>query len=182
MEQPQNLEQVLDGLFAGDITRFTPESTKTEVIFKRAGIVQLGKATEFINLLIERADKGRIDAFLTLVAKEQKALMDEGKSVHDINLNNTKLLQGALANGPLLLSLFSSMADAIPRFVSIFTNMTEETYADELVLDEQLVIAAGVLITNYAFFTQSLPLIIKSALKGFAALQKNHGKPKTAQK
>lgn len=180
MEQANTLEQALDGIFAGTVTEFTT-TTGVQVHFPRAGIVQLGKATKFINLLIERADKIKVDAFLKLVAGEQAALLAEGKSAHDINLNNVKLLGKALDNGPLLMSLFGSMADALPEFVAIFTTIKEDDYA-ALTLDEQLVIAAGILVVNYSFFTQSLPPIIRSALKGFQMLKSGQGKRNAAMK
>lgn len=174
MEQSQNLEQVLDGIFAGTATRFTT-SAGNEVIFNRAGIVQLGKITKFINLIIENTDKQKIDAFLQLVAKEQTAMLAEGKSVQDINLNSAGLLTKALKNHNLLLDLFGMFAAELPEFISIFSTCTADDY-EALALDEQLVIAAGILIVNYAFFTQSLPPIMRSIAKALSAKNASKGK------
>lgn len=171
MEQANNLEQVLDGIFAGTVTTFTT-SAGTEVRFPRAGIVQLGKATKFINHLIQQVDKDKVDQFLQLVAKEQTDLLSQGKSVYDINMNTASLLSKALNNHSLLLEMFGMMAEVLPEFVTVFTSMPANEY-EVLSLDEQLVIAAGILIVNYAFFTQSLPPIMRSAMRAIASKQQS---------
>ena len=170
MEQQSNdLSAVVDGLFANAVTSFTTEQG-VHVEFKRAGITQLGKASKFIELVMAKADPSRVKDFLDLITGEQQALMAEGKSVYDINLNAVSMIEKFLGNQSLLLTIFAATAEVIPEFVSIFSTITPEQF-DQCSLDEQMVMAAGVFIVNYGFFTQSLPPIIKSVMQG---LKKKH--------
>lgn len=164
-----NLEHALDELFSGAVTHYTT-SAGTRVNFPRTGIKQLGKATAFVNKIAGTAVPESLNQFLALAATEQKRLLEEGKSVHDINLNHNGLLETALGNHSLLLGIFSAVADVLPEVVAIFSTITEAEY-ESLSLDEQLIIAAGILIVNYSFFTQSLPPIIKSAMRAVNAKQ-----------
>jgi hypothetical protein len=174
MEQSQpNLEQVVDALFDGKTTTFTT-SAGVEVRFELANLKRLGKATSLVNLIMERADKDKIAKFIGSVATEQSALMADGKSPYALDLNAALLLEKAYTNHSLLLQIFGLIAEELPGFVATFTNMSEADF-DALVLDEQLVVAAGVLAVNYGFFTQSLPRIIASAMRGFASKKSGAG-------
>ncbi len=175
MENQQNgLSAVVDGLFANAITTFTLDNGK-EVTIKRAGIVQIGKATAFFSMLISSAPAERIKALIELISSEQAKLLEEGKSVHDMNLNAIGIIQKGLDTQGLLLPLFASVAEKLPEFCSYFSTVSAEEYA-ELTLDEQMVIAAGVFAVNYGFFTQSLPPIIKSVIAGLKNKQSETNK------
>lgn len=179
MENQQNdLTAIVDGLFANTVSEFTTENG-THVLFKRAGIVQLGQATKFFSLITERADPAKIKQLIDLITMEQEQMIAEGKSVHEMNLNAMALITKGLNNQSLLLTVFSAMADAIPEFVAIFTTISPEAYG-ELSLDEQLVIAMGIFAVNYGFFTQSLRPIIESAIRGLKQKQSANGKQQVA--
>ncbi len=166
---PNDLSAVIDGLFANEITKFTTQDG-FEVQFRRAGIVQLGKATDFFRTLMESAPVEKVKQLIDLIATEQQQLLSDGKSVHDLSLNATQMIQKGLANQSLLLEIFGVMSAKLPEFCSYFSNVTTAQYED-MSLDEQLVIAAGVFAVNYGFFTQSLPPIIKSVVRGLKSKQ-----------
>lgn len=169
-----DLSAAIDQLFTSDSPLYQLKSGE-RVRFKRAGIVQLGKLSTLFQTLMDKVDPAQINRFLELIAMEQSRLIQNGESAHSLNMNTVaaELLEKALGNQSLLLTIFAACAEQLPVAVELFSDISAEKYAD-LELDEQLILAAGVIAANYGFFTQSLPHIIKNVFAGLQRRKQEH--------
>lgn len=171
MEQKINdLTTVIDTMLSTSVTTYTPLDNSELITFKRAGIVELGMMTGFMNAILETVSINEVEALISVIAPAQAKLMYEGKSAHDMNLNAAGIVSEVLGKKSLVLTLFAATADQIPSVVQTFSTCTAQRYAD-MELDEQLVIIVGIFAVNYGFFTQSLRPIIKSVFAGLKRKQ-----------
>ena len=175
--QQGELLAVVDRIFAESVSEFTAPSNGTVIKFPRAKLKQLGAATRLFQSIAERVPEERIAELLDLVIAEQKQLLAEGKSVHDMNLNASNIITKALGNRSLLFEVFAACTEELSKVVAVFTNISVDEY-EELDLEEQLIVAAGIFAVNYNFFTQSLPPILRAIFAGWKKrISARNGKP-----
>ena len=167
MDQTQNVIASIDALFGGSAASFTLRNG-TEVAFKKVNLARIAIVTSMLDKLAASPMANKFGELLQAIAAEQRALLLDGQSPDAINFNKGVLLDKAFGNHSLLLQVFTTVAEAVPDFIAALSTV-ERAVLDELELDEQMVLAAGVIAVNYAFFTQSLPPIIATVMKNVPA-------------
>jgi hypothetical protein len=167
MDQPNNIIASIDALFGGSSSSFTLRSG-ANVEFQKVNLPRIAVVTTMLDKLATTPLADKFRAFLQSIAKEQGALLAGGQSPDAIDFNKGVALEKAFANHSLLLQVFSTVAETIPEFVAALSTIGVKDY-EALELDEQLILAAGVVAVNYAFFTQSLPPIIATVMKNVGA-------------
>jgi hypothetical protein len=162
-----NVIASIDALFGGSANSHTLASGKV-VDFKKVNLGRIAVVTDMLNKLASSPIADKFGVLLQSIATEQRALIGAGQSPDAINFSKGVILDKAFGNHSLLLEVFSTVAGSIPEFVAALSTITKEDF-DELELDEQMILAAGVIAVNYAFFTQSLPPIIATVMKNVGA-------------
>lgn len=160
-----SMESVVDELFGGTATSFTLRNG-TVVTFKQAKFKQIAVITRLFQQLLDRIPKDKFATMLGLIVNEQAKAMADGKSQTDISLNATGMIEAALGQNSLLLTVFTNVLDLLPEAVPQFCDLKKEQFED-LDLDEAVLVATGIVAVNYSFFTQTLPPLLKSVLGGW---------------
>jgi hypothetical protein len=165
MDQPTNIIQSIDALFGGSSSSFTLKNGTT-VEFQKVNLPRIAVVTGMLDKLAATPLADKFRDFLASVAA--------------IDFNQGVALNKAFANHSLLLQVFSTVAESIPEFVAALSTIDKPAY-EGLELDEQLILAAGVIAVNYAFFTQSLPPIIATVMKNVGAKKASLGSTAKSQ-
>ncbi len=160
-----SLESVVDQLFNGGLTTLTLANGQI-VTFQQAKFKQIAAVTRLFSELLALIPREQFSVLLGLVVEAQIGSMAQGKAATDMSLNTNKIIESALGENSLLLTIFASCLDILPQFVPQFCNMSAEQF-EQLDLEEAVLVATGVVATNYGFFTQKLPPLLKSILSGW---------------
>ncbi len=155
------LESVIDQMFSSGLTTYTTRAGKL-VVFEQAKFKQIAAVTRLFHEMLAMIPKAEFSHLIALVVDSQTAAMAEGKSATDMSLNASQIVQEALGENSLLLTIFASCLDILPKFIPQFCNLTADEFGD-LELDEAVLVATGVVATNYGFFTRTLPPLVKTA-------------------
>jgi hypothetical protein len=172
------LESVIDQMFNDGLTTYTTRAGKL-VTFQQARMKQIAAVTRLFHELLAMIPKEEFSTLLALIVQSQADAMQQGRSATDLNMNASHIVQEALGENSLLLTVFASCLDILPKFVPQFCDMTADEFGD-LELDEAVLVATGVVATNYGFFTQTLPRLVKIAIGGWK--QKGHSTTPTKSK
>ncbi len=159
------LESVIDQMFNDGLTTYTTRAGKV-VTFQQAKFKQIAVVTRLFHDMLSMIPKQEFSTLIALVVQSQTEAMNEGRSATDLSLNASNIVQEAMGENSLLLTIFSSCLDILPKFIPQFSTMTADEFGD-LDLDEAVLVATGVVATNYSFFTQTLPPLVKSAIGGW---------------
>lgn len=163
---PVGLEAIVEQLFAGKVEEFTPtnkDGTKRKTItFKPAKVKEVAAITRFFGKLIASLPRDKVEQLVTIVLEVQsKSINEQGQ----INLNKGLLLEKALRNNGLVLEIFAGGMDIVGSLIGILTDTTEDEF-NALELEDAAIVSVGIFAVNYDFFTQTLPLILRSAVAG----------------
>ncbi len=157
-----SMEAVMAGLFGGTATTLTLRDERV-VTFKEAKVKEVAVITRLFQRLLDSIPRDKFATMLQMIVDSQVQAMADGKSQNDLSLNATKLIEEALGENSLLLTVFSNVIDMLPDAIPHFTDISKEIYED-LSLDEAVCVAAGVVAVNYGFFTRTLPPLLKSII------------------
>lgn len=164
-EAPEaNLATVVGELFGGAKTTLNL-ADGTVVMFHRAKFKQIAAVTRLFQELINAVPRDAFMELLATIAMAQKESMREGRSADDISMNTLNLLDKAFGENSITLNLFATVMDKIPQFIPQFSDMSAAAF-EELEIDEALLVAVGVVASNYDFFTQKLLPLLKSVMQG----------------
>jgi hypothetical protein len=160
------LASIVDEMFGAEgRTTFTLRSGKV-VTFHQARFKHIAKITALFQEMLNRIPKDKFKEMIDMVVTAQVGAMKEGKSQAELDLNAANMIEKALGENSLLLSVFSTIMDILPNFVPQFCDLSADDFG-ELDLDEALVVASGVVAVNYSFFTQTLPPLLKRIFGGW---------------
>lgn len=160
-----SLDAIVGELFGGARTTYTLRDG-TVVTFEQAKFRQIAKVTLLFQEMVNRIPKDKFRQFLEMVVEAQTEAMAQGKSQQEMSLNAVGLIEKAMGENSMLLTLFATVIDILPDFVPHFCDLSSEAFG-ALDLDEAVVCAAGVVAVNYGFFTRTLPPLLKGVIAGW---------------
>lgn len=164
-EEAVSLETTIEKMFEEGLTTYTTRAGVV-VTFQQAKFKQIAVVTRLFQEMLALVPKEEFSNLIGMIVGAQVHAMAEGKAATDIDLNVAKIIEEAIGEKSLLLTVFASCLEILPKFVPQFCTMTAAQF-DELDVDEALVVATGVVATNYSFFTQTLPPILKQVFGGW---------------
>lgn len=164
------LEQVVDELFSQARTTLTLRDGRV-VEFKSASYKHIGKIARLFETLLSRVPAEQLGKLIDMIVGEQKNLLMAGKSVNDFDIGASGLVQEAMGNGSLLLTVFANVSDVLPQAVELFSTLGAADF-DELEMDEAMLVAAGVVARNYSFFTQTVRPVLVNVMRAWKSVGK----------
>lgn len=157
-------------IFLGGQTSFALNSGRV-VNVEPAKMKHLPFIMEFFGALTARIDSDQLIEIINTVADKQKLAMAAGKSPHEINLEElaTKdLVNKLVGRSSLVMTLLGAVTAELPKLAPVFTNLSADEYGD-LSMEEGALVAGGIFLVNYRFFTQSLRPILGEFIIGWAS-------------
>jgi hypothetical protein len=136
------------------------------VTFRQAKFKEIAAVTLLFQKMLDHIPQDRFKALLAAIVEAQHEAMAAGRAPGDLSLNATRLVDKAFGQTSVLLTIFASVMDILPEFVPQFCDLSAADF-NELDLDEAVLVAAGVVAVNYAFFSQKLPPLVQHALRGW---------------
>lgn len=164
-------------IFQGDQTEFALANGTTVKIVP-AKMKHLDTVMTFFGAIAARLDPSVVTEIVNIVAERQIKAMAAGKQPSQIDLNDLgaeQIVVKALGKTTLVSALISAVAKELPTLAPAFTNLTQEQF-EELDADEGMVVATGIFLVNYRFFTQSLRPIAMEFVQGLARKQQSVSK------
>lgn len=155
-----SLEAIVDEMFMGSRTTATLQNG-TIVTFHQAKFKQIAVVTRLFQEMLNRIPKEKFSELLGMIVDAQTLAMSEGKSNTDMTVNAGILIENAIGEKSMLLTIFSTVLDMLPDFIPQFCDLSADAF-NELDIDEAVLVATGVVAVNYSFFTQKLPPLLKS--------------------
>lgn len=157
-------------IFGGTKNQFTLKSGK-EVVIRPAGMKETSLIVRFFQTLMNNIDPELIGGLVELIAERQKAAIIAGQDPNNIDmaaLSGVELVTRTLEKANLLMEVMAVSMEQLPGLAPIFTNLTLDEY-EALELDEGLLVAGGIFMLNYSFFTQKLPPLFKVFMKSWVS-------------
>lgn len=125
----------------------------------------------FFGGVVSGLDPSQLAQLIDSVVHSQKMAIARGEDPSKVDLRELatdELVAKSFGHASLLSSLFAAVFQLLPSLVESFTNLTEQEFR-ELELDEGILVAGGIFLLNYRFFTQSLPPILTAFMKSWAS-------------
>lgn len=164
-EEQITLETTIERMFESGLTTYTTRAGQT-VHFQQAKFKQIATVTRLFQEMLALVPREEFGNMISMIVGAQVDAMAQGRAATDLNLNVGRIVEEAIGEKSLLLTVFASCLDILPKFVPQFCDMSAEQF-DQLDLDEAVVVATGVVAVNYSFFTRTLPPLLKQALGGW---------------
>lgn len=157
-------------IFDGGKNTFTARSGK-EVVIQPATMGHISRVMLFFSGVVSTMDPSSFAQLIDSVVHAQKMAIARGEDPSNVNLRELatdELVNKAFGHTSLLTQLFASVFDLLPDLVAAFTNLSSEEYRS-LDPDEGMLIAGGIFLLNYRFFTQSLLPMLTAFMKSWAS-------------
>ena len=138
----------------------------------------------FFQAILNRMDQEQLSSLISQLVKKQQEAVASGKSPLSVDMKRmaedalseagkaeteedaARVLVGkTVGTTSLILGLLSAVIEELPNVIPAFTNLSIERY-EEMTMDEAALIAGGIFLVNYRFFTQSLRPVLTAFLGG----------------
>jgi hypothetical protein len=163
---------VAQTIFTDGVNEFTTNDGKV-VKLTTAKMKHLATITRFMNAVVGKVDQKSLAAIVTSILVKQKAALAKGQDPNKIDVREmaeSVLMDGAPKDEAaksefvvtrsvnyvsIMFSLTAALMEELPDVVPAFTNLTKAEFED---MDpaEATIVAGGIFLMNYRFFTQSL--------------------------
>lgn len=167
--ETQDLSLAATAVFGGSDN--TPRlRSGRELIIRPAKTKQLPMVIRFFERVILSIDAESLGALVEMFADRQREAIAEGQDPKKIPLeemSGVELVTKAFGKVSLFTQLFIAVADELPTLAETFTNLSAEEYGD-LDADEGMLVAAGIFMQNYDFFSRTLPPILTAFMQSRA--------------
>lgn len=147
-----------------------------QVNFRACKVKHIGPLTKLVQAMAMGLGDEEMVKVLDYVSGKQQEKLAAG--VNAYALDTEALVNEVVVTGSLIGQLLAGAADLLPRYVSTFTNLTEEEYGNIDPIQGCLV-AYGIFARNFSFFTRNMPLISRAFI---AVFQQRLGKINSAKK
>ena len=174
----ENQKDVMDDLSAAATAIFGGTSNEVYIksldrvaTIKPASMKQLPILIGFFKNLMAHMDQEAIASLVELISDKQRDAINRGEDPSKLPIEEIagiSVVNTAFKNASLLTILLSATFESLPKVVPAFTTVTEQEYGD-LSPDEGLLLAGGVFMANYGFFTQSLPPLLTVFFREWAS-------------
>ncbi len=128
------------------------------VTFQHAKMRHLEPTMQFFERISMSLDPSILTEIVSMISERQIKALSEGKPANafDITgLGTEEIISKALGKTTLFLAIMRAVTRELPTLAPVFTNLTAEQFG-ELDVDEGSVVALGIFVTNYRFFTRNL--------------------------
>lgn len=157
-------------VFDGGKNSFTSRSGK-EVVIRPAAMAHLAPCMHFFAGVVSALDPNDLAQLIDAIVYRQKQAIAQGEDPNNINLrelSSLELVSKASSHVNIFASLMAGVFHLLPTLVPTFTNLTEAEYS-AMELDEGMLVAGGIFLLNYRFFTQSLPPMLTVFMRSWAS-------------
>ena len=141
------------------------------VTIRPATMAQLPQIMTFFGGVLDGMDPSQLAQLIDSVVHAQRIAIAKGADPTQIDLReltSEELVTKVFGHTSLLTSLLAATFTLLPEMVESFTDMTAAEFRG-LGLDEGALVAGGVFMLNYHFFTHSLPPILRGFMKSLAS-------------
>lgn len=155
----------------GGTSNVVPLEDGRSVEIRPATMKTLPQIIAFFQAALDALDPETIGGIVEVFAERQQALIDAGKNPAEISMEDVggiSVVQNAFTKVHLLSSLLSAVLGVLPRLAPAFTNLTQEEF-ENLPPDRGMLVAGGIFMLNYHFFSQSLPPMLAAFMKSWAS-------------
>lgn len=170
-------------IFLGGQTSFALNDGRV-VNIDPAKMKHLPLVMNFFGALVSRIDTGALVEIIETIADKQKLAMLAGKAPNEINLQELAtgdLVTKLVGRSSLVMTLLGAVTAELPTLAPVFSNLTQAEYED-LTMEEGALVAGGIFLVNYRFFTQSLRPLLAEFIIGWASKKLAENKPNNAKK
>lgn len=159
VKQQNHLLAAVDELFANTQSTVTLRSGQVVQIYP-AKVKHLRSIVDYVSEFVGGFQESELVQLIAKVSKRQEQAIDAGESPY--TLDTESIVKEVAGEADLIMRLVQSGVEALPKYVTLFSDMTVEQFED-LELDEAAVIGFAIFGRNYHFFTQqALPVILGS--------------------
>ncbi len=161
-----------EAIFGGS-TNETTLSDGSTCIFYPARMEQLPSIIEFFELVLGALDKEMVGALVEVIADRQQLLMSAGGNPNKVDvkdMSSVALVHKVFGQVSLFATLFAAVFKELPALVEKFTNVSGEQFK-KMHPDDGMLIAGGIFMVNYSFFSRSLPPILMAFMRSWASHQ-----------
>jgi len=151
----------------------TEPGTRRTVTIRPATMEQLPKIMLFFGGVVDGLDGSRLAQLVDSIVHAQKMAIARGADPSKVDLrelSSDELIAKAFDHSSLMADLFAAVFRLLPLVVESFTDITEDDFR-KLGVDDGTLIAGGIFLLNYRFFTQSLRPIFMAFIKSWASKQ-----------
>lgn len=175
-----DLASAARAIFANDVNEFALDSGKV-VTVSPGKMKHVPAIMGFFSAIMNRMDQEQLSALIDVVVAKQQEAVRAGKNPLAVDVKELaadvltgadsaedvtrKLVGTTLSTASLILGLTTAVLEELPAVVPHFTNLTEDEFG-ELSMDEAALVAGGIFIVNYRFFTQNLRPVMTAFLGG----------------
>lgn len=166
-----DLSLAATALFGGVSNSVPLKSLNRTTIIKQASMKQLPLVIGFFRDVMNGLDKDCLAALVELMADRQTEALQAGKDPSKVSVEEVAtvtLVNKAFNNVNLITVLLSSTLESLPKVIPAFTDLTEDEFGS-LAPEEGMLIAGGIFMVNYSFFTQSLPPLLTAFMRSWAS-------------
>lgn len=167
----EDLSAAAVAIFGGASNVVPIKSLGRSITIRPATMKNLNLLIEFFKELINGMDQEALGGLVEMIADRQIAATKAGEDPSNLDLEEiagVSVVTKAFKNVSLIAMLLSATLGILPRVAPIFSDITEDEFGD-LPPDEGMLIAGGIFMLNYGFFTQSLPPLLTAFTKSWAS-------------
>lgn len=158
-------------LFENGDSSFTIPRTGQQITISPAKMKQMPSIMRFFHRVVGALETSDLKKLVDIVSAEQRKLIAEGKTPAEIDIRSLvtgDVVDKAFGNVSIISLLGAAAFEHLPDFVPLFTNLNADEFG-ELEFDEGMLIAGGIFILNYGFFTQRLRPILMGFIRALAS-------------
>lgn len=178
-DSPDDLILAAKALFGGDVNYLKLKSKAGKpVVLKPSTMAQLPVLMRFFTAVIKSMDAQSIATLVRLLSGAQQRQIAKGLDPNAIDVAPGGDVEGFMKDSStaklmdyagLLTQVMTAGLEQLPELAEAYTTLSAEEY-ELLPPDEGMIIAGGVFLMNYHFFTQRLLPIFAAFMKSQAAL------------
>lgn len=166
-----DLELAANSIFGGTANEVELKSIGKTVTIKQATMRQLPLILSFFRDVMAGMDQECLSSLVDMIAEHQKSALASGEDPNKVSIaevSTEDLVHKTFGNVNLITMVLSATLASLPKMGAAFTDLTEDEFGD-LPPEEGMLIAGGIFMANYGFFTQSLPPLLTAFMRSWAS-------------
>ena len=161
-------------IFGSEAKEVALPSLGRTVHIKQATMKQIPHIVAFFRDTVLGMNHEALGALVDMVADKQVAAIKAGKDPRALpvdEITGISVVTQTFGKINLVADLLNAVITSLPRVAAMLSDLTEDEF-ENLPADEGMLIAGGVFMVNYGFFTRSLPPIFTAFMQGLSARKK----------
>ena len=167
----QDFSSAATAIFGGESKEVMLPSLGRVVHIQPATMKQLPLVIGFFRDMLIGMDQEAVAGLVEIISDRQREAMQAGQGPNSVpveEIASQALVGKAFKNVSLIAMLLSATLGCLPKVVPAFCDITADEF-DLLPPDEGMLLAGGIFMVNYGFFTQSLPPLLTAFMKAWAS-------------